>query len=171
MTNIVNNFLHPSNFKHAWLKVKENKGCAGADGETINDFARNLKANLDHLRKIVANNNYQPYPLKQVLIPQNNGKMRELRIPSIRDRIVQQALLNVLVPVIEPTFSDCSFAYRPNRSIIKAVEKIAYWRERGYHWLLDADIVKYFDSIDCQILLGELRQHIEHPGILCLIKA
>lgn len=97
--------------------------------------------------------------------------MRELRIPSVRDRIVQQALLNVLVPVIEPTFSDCSFAYRPNLSIIKAVEKIAYWRDQGYQWILDADIVKFFDSIDSQILLGELRQHIEHPGILCLIKA
>ena len=171
MLNIVDDFLNPDNFQQAWLKVKEKKGCAGADGETVNDFARNQHFNLTQLRESVANSTYQPHSLKQVLIPKNKGKMRELRIPSVRDRIVQQALLNVLVPVIEPTFSDCSFAYRPNLSIIKAVEKIAYWRDQGYQWILDADIVKFFDSIDSQILLGELRQHIEHPGILCLIKA
>lgn len=171
MLNIVDNFLNPDNFQQAWLKVKEKKGCGGADGETINDFARNQHFNLTQLRESVANSTYQPHSLKQVLIPKNKGKMRELRIPSVRDRIVQQALLNVLVPLIEPTFSPCSFAYRPNLSIIKAVEQIACWRDQGYHWILDADIVKFFDSIDCQILLGELRQHIEHPGILCLIKA
>lgn len=171
MTNIVNDFLASSNFQQAWLKVKENKGCAGADDETIEDFAGNLEFNLTNLRESVASSTYQPHPLKQVLIPKNNGKMRELRIPTVRDRIVQQALLNVLGPLVEQTFSPCSFAYRPNRSIVKAVKKIAHWRDRGYHWILDADIVKYFDSIDHQILLIELRQHVNHPGILCLIKA
>lgn len=171
MTAIVNHFLHTTNFHQAWIKVRDNKGCAGADEETLDDFARNLQLNLTQLNHSVANNAYQPHPLKQVFIPKNNGKVRELRIPTVRDRIVQQALLNVLVPVIEPTFSDCSFAYRPNHSIIKAVEKIAHWRDEGYRWILDADIVKYFDSIDRQILLLELRQHISHPGILYLIKA
>lgn len=171
MTTIVNDFLHPENFSQAWIKVRDNKGCAGADQETIDDFADNLNINLTQLNHSVANNSYQPHPLKQVFIPKNNGKVRELRIPTVRDRIVQQALLNVLVPVIEPTFSDCSFAYRPHRSIIKAVAKIAHWRDQGYRWILDADLVKYFDSIDRQILLLELRQHINHPGILYLIKA
>jgi RNA-directed DNA polymerase len=171
MTNVVRNFLHPSNFQQAWLKVKDNKGCAGADEETLDDFANNLQFNLAQLREAVASGIYQPHPLKQVLIPKELGKMRELRIPTVRDRIVQQALLNVLVPLVEPTFSDCSFAYRPNLSIIKAVEKVAQWRDRGYTWVLDADIVKYFDSIDHQILLVQLRQHLDHPGLLCLIKA
>ena len=171
MTAIVNDFLDPSNFHQAWLKVRDKKGCAGADEETIGDFGSNLNLNLANLRESVANGTYKPHSLKQVLIPKNNGKMRELRIPTVRDRIVQQALLNVLVPLVEPTFSPCSFAYRPNRSIVKAVKKVAHWRNQGYHWILDADIVKYFDSIDHQILLGELRQYINHPGILCLIKA
>jgi RNA-directed DNA polymerase len=171
MIDIVRDFLERDNFERAWLKVKENKGCAGVDRETIEDFDRDRQFNLTYLRESVANNTYQPHPLKQVLIPKDNGKMRELRIPSVRDRIVQQALLNVLGSLIEPTFSASSFAYRPNLSIVKAVEKIAYWRDRGYGWVLDADIVKYFDSIDHQILLVELRQYIEHPGILCLIKA
>ena len=171
MIAIVNDFLSSYNFQQAWLKVKENKGCAGVDQETIDDFARNQQFNLAQLREAVANSTYRPYPYKQVLIPKNKGQWRELRIPTVRDRIVQQALLNVLAPIAEATFSPCSFAYRSNISYIHAVEKIAYWRERGYPWILDADIVKYFDSIDHQILLAELRQHIEHPGILCLIKA
>ena len=171
MTNIVNNFLHPENFQQAWLKVRDKKGCAGTDEETIDNFGLNIDSNLNKLRESVFNNNYHPYPLKQALIPKNNGKLRELKIPTVRDRIVQQALLNVLVPIVEPTFSDCSFAYRPNLSIIKAVEKIAHWRDRGYYWILDADIVEYFDSIDRQILMARLREYINHPGILYLIKA
>jgi RNA-directed DNA polymerase len=171
MIDIAIEFLAAANFQQAWLKVKENNGCAGIDGETIEDFGRDNQRNLDRLREIISKSNYQPHPLKQVLIPKDNGKTRELRIPTVRDRIIQQALLNVLVPQVEPTFSPCSFAYRPNLSIVKAVEKIADWRDLGYHWILDADIVKYFDSIDHQILLRELRQHIDHPGILCLIKA
>ena len=171
MTAIVNDFLHPENFQQAWYKVRDKKGCAGVDEETIEDFSLNLEFNLVSLRDSVANSTYQAQPLKQALIPKNSGKMRELRIPTVRDRIVQQALLNVLVPLVEPTFSDCSFAYRPNRSIVQAVEKIAYWRDQGYCWILDADLVKYFDNIDHQILLFQLRQHINHPGILCLVKA
>ena len=168
---IVNDFLNLDNFRQAWLKVRDNKGCAGADEETIEKFARNLESNLTNLKESVASNTYKPHPLKQAFIPKNQGKMRELKIPTVRDRIVQQALINVLVPLIEPTFSDCSFAYRPNLSIVKAVKKIAYWRDRGYSWILDADIVKYFDNIDHQILLAELRQYIDHPGILYLIKS
>ena len=171
MIAIVNDFLNWSNFQQAWLKVKENKGCAGADEETIDDFACNLQFNLAQLREAVASSTYRPHPYKQVLIPKSNGKLRELRIPTVRDRIVQQALLNVLAPIVEPSFSPCSFAYRPNLSYIHAVEKIAYWRDREYTWVLDADIVKYFDSIDHQILLVELRQYINNPGILCLLKA
>lgn len=171
MSNLVRDFLDPANFEQAWIKVRNKKGCAGIDEETLEDFAENLDLNLDRLRKSVASNNYQASPLKQVYIPKNKGKLRELRIPTIRDRIVQQALLNILVPMVEPHFSDCSFAYRPNLSIVKAVERIAYWRDRGYQWILDADIVKFFDSIDRQILLSELRRYVDDAGILYLIKS
>ena len=171
MSTLVRNFLDRANFEQAWIKVRNKKGCAGIDEETLEDFAEKLDFNLDHLRKLVASNNYQSSPLKQVYIPKNKGKLRELRIPTIRDRIVQQALLNILVPIVEPHFSDCSFAYRPNLSIVKAVERIAYWRDRGYQWILDADIVKFFDSIDRQILLSELRRYVDDAGILYLIKS
>jgi CRISPR-associated protein Cas1 len=97
--------------------------------------------------------------------------LRELRIPTVRDRIVQQALLNVLTPLIDPIFSPCSFAYRPNLSYINAVEKIAYWRDNGYQFVLDGDIVKFFDNLNHQCLFFELRKLINHPGILYLIKS
>jgi RNA-directed DNA polymerase len=169
MTGLIDDFLHPSNFARGWLKVRDKKGCAGADQETIADFADNLNHNLANLRESVANNTYQPYRLKQVFIPKGKDKLRELKIPTVRDRIVQQALLNILVPLIEPNFADCSFAYRRDLSIVKAVERVAHWRDRGYCWILDADIVKFFDNIDRQILLLALREYIDHPGILYLI--
>ena len=89
---------------------------------------------------------------------------------SVRDRIVQQALLNVLHPIIDPQFSVSSFAYRPNISYLQAVEKVGYWRDRGYTWVLDGDIVEYFDNIQHRRLLVEVRKKIDCPNILCLIK-
>ena len=170
-TTIVDEFLRLENFQRAWEKVAENRGCAGGDGETIDRFARNQTLNIYQLRDAVANTTYQPFPCKQVIIPKRNGTQRELKIPTVRDRIVQQALLNVLYPLMEEKFSPASFAYRPNLSYINAVEKIADWRDRGYHWVLDADIVKFFDNIDHHRLLKEVRLHIDNPRILCLIKA
>lgn len=168
---IAQKFLSDYNFQQAWLQVWKNKGCAGNDGETLVQFKANLETNLADLRNAIANSEYQPAPYKQILIPKGKEKYRELKVPSVRDRIAQQALLNILSPLIEPAFSACSFAYRPNLSYIQAVEKIAYWRDLGYQWVLDADIRQYFDEIDRARLLRELRKHIAHPGILCLIKA
>lgn len=169
--DILDEFLSLENFQRAWEKVAENRGCAGGDGETIDKFARNQTLNIYQLRDAVADVTYQPFPCKQVVIPKRNGTQRELKIPTVRDRIVQQALLNVLYPLMEEKFSSASFAYRPNLSYINAVEKIADWRDRGYHWVLDADIVKFFDHIDHHRLLKEVRLHIDNPRILCLIKA
>jgi RNA-directed DNA polymerase len=106
-----------------------------------------------------------------VIIPKRNGKQRELKIPTVRDRIVQQALLNILYPLMEQKFSTASFAYRPNLSYLNAVETVAQWRDQGYQWVLDGDIVKFFDTIDHQRLLQQVRFHINHSGILCLIKS
>ena len=170
-TAILDKFLSLENFQRAWEKVAENRGCAGGDGETIDKFARNQTLNIYQLRDAVANSTYQPYPCKQVIIPKKNGTKRELKIPTVRDRIVQQALLNVLHPLMEEKFSSASFAYRPNLSYLNAVEKVAEWRDQGYHWVLDADIVKFFDSINHNRLLREVRLHIDNPRILCLIKA
>lgn len=170
-TSLVADFLSIENFRQAWKKVAANQGAAGIDGETIDDFDRHLNFNLSQLRDSVANSTYQAHPCKQVLIPKNQGSWRELKIPAVRDRIVQQALLNVIAPVWESKFSCCSFAYRPNLSYLDAVEAVARWRDLGYGWVLDADITQYFDNIDHQRLLREIRKEIDNPGLLCLIKS
>jgi len=171
MIDIAHRFLDINNFQQAWEKVAQNRGCAGVDGETIDSFARNQTINIYQLRNAVANNIYQPLPCKQVIIPKKNGTQRELKIPTVRDRIVQQALLNILYEAIEDKFSPASFAYRPNLSYINAVEKIADWRDMGYHWVLDADLYKFFDNIDHQRLFTKIRLYLNHPGILGLIKS
>jgi RNA-directed DNA polymerase len=170
-TSLVAEFLSIENFRQAWEKVESNQGAAGLDAETIDDFRDNLQTNLLQLKESVANSTYQAHPCKQVLIPKNQGSWRELKIPAVRDRIVQQALLNVLAPIWESKFSCCSFAYRPHLSYLDAVEAVARWRDLGYSWVLDADIAQYFDNIDHQRLLREIRKQIDHPGILCLIKS
>ncbi|MEA5620462.1 reverse transcriptase domain-containing protein, partial [Cronbergia sp. UHCC 0137] len=171
MERIISEFLALHNFQRAWEKVAEKRGCAGIDRETIDDFARNQALNIYELRNTVANGSYEPLPCKQVVIPKRNGNLRELKIPTVRDRIVQQALLNVFYPVLESKFSSASFAYRPNLSYLNAVEKIADLRDEGYVWVFDADIVKFFDNIEHSRLLQQIRLHLDHPGILCLIKS
>ena len=168
---IASQFIDINNFQRAWEKVADKRGCAGVDGETISSFAGNQTVNIYQLMNSVADGSYQPLPCKQVIIPKKNGSQRELKIPTVRDRIVQQALLNVISPLMESKFSPVSFAYRPNLSYINAVEKIADYRDMGYVWVLDADIVKFFDNIDHHRLFQQVRLHIDNPGILCLIKS
>ena len=137
-------FLDATNFRRAWEKVAANQGCAGVDGETIGQFARRAERSLVALRKSVASGRYRPLPLRQIFLPKKTGGWRILGVPTVRDRIVQQALLNVLHPLLEPEFERCSFAYRPGRSHRMAVDQVARWHQQGYHWVLDADLVKYF---------------------------
>lgn len=157
--SIIEQFLNINNFQQAWFKVSaKQSNSAGIDNETIADFGNNLTYNLTQLIDSIANNNYQPLPCKQVFIPKKKNQLRELKIPTIKDRIIQHALLNVLTPLIEPKFFSCSFAYRPNLSYINAVEKIAQWRDNGYFFVIDADIVKFFDNINHQRLLTEIEK-------------
>jgi CRISP-associated protein Cas1 len=164
-------FLDFNNFLLAWQKVADNKGCAGADGETIERFRRRAMDNLHTMRNGVADGSYQAFPYLQVLIPKGQNGQRALSIPTVRDRIVQQALANVLNPMIEPQLSPVSFAYRPQVSYLLAVEAVAQGREEGYEWVLDGDIVKYFDNIDRAILLGKVQSYGVMPELLALIEA
>lgn len=130
-------FLRHLNFCVAWRRVLQNQGCAGIDDQTLATFARQADRNLARLRDRVSRGIYRPLPWRQFLIPKSGGDWRELRVPAVRDRVVQQALLNVLSPVMEREFAPVSFAYRPGRSHLMAVRQVAQWRDRGYEWLLD----------------------------------
>ena len=163
-------FLDRANWQTAWEHVAKNHGAAGVDGETIDRFARDAENYLTQLRKSIANGNYRPLPLRQVFIPKRDKTWRSIGIPTVRDRIAQQALLNILHPLLEPEFEDCSFAYRPSRSHQMAVRQVEKWRDRGYEWVLDADLVSYFDNIRHDRLLAEVRDKLDLPAYLELIE-
>jgi CRISPR-associated protein Cas1 len=164
-------FVRFPNFYMAWDRVLQNQGCAGIDDQTIASFAHQAQQNLNRLRDRVSRGVYQPLPWRQFWIPKSGGDWRELRVPAVRDRIVQQALLNVLVPIMEREFAPVSFAYRPGRSHLMAVQQVAQWRDRGYEWLLDADIVKYFDQLQHGRLLAEVAERCDRAWLLQLIEA
>jgi len=172
-------FLSAENFYCAWDKVRSNHGCAGVDGETIEAFDRHADRNLSTLRHQLQIGTYQPMPLRSLKVPKKprlepgeppKTEWRGLGVPTVRDRIVQQALLNLLHPILEPQFEDCSFAYRPGRSYKGAVHQIETWRERGYDWVLDADVVKYFDNIQHPRLFAELQERVHDPAIGNLVE-
>ena len=160
MANRLLRFLSPNNFELAWRKVAANQGCAGVDRETIKQFGNHTERNLTQLLRQVARGTYRPLPLRQLVIPKKSNGWRILRVPTVRDRIVQQALLNVLHPVLEPQFEPVSFAYRPGRSHKLAVEKVSAWHRRGYDWLLDGDILSYFDQVDHDRLVQEVDERL-----------
>jgi retron-type reverse transcriptase len=170
VTDLEAEFLDFQNFDRAWQKIADNRGCAGIDGETIEMFGRRASQNLVLLRDTIANGRYLPSPCQQVLIPKTQDSHRALSIPTVRERIIQQALLNILNPIVDRQLSPVSFAYRPQVSYLQAVEAVAQGRDAGYEWVMDADIVKYFANIDRQILLQKLRKYIDVGGILWLVK-
>lgn len=153
-------FLNLENFQLAWQKIAKNRGCAGVDGETIAHFAARAEENLGRLIRQIMAGTYQPLPLRQLWIPKKDGTWRGLAVPTVRDRIVQQALLNVLHPILEPQFEDCSFAYRPGRSHLMAARQVHALQRRGYRWVLDADLVKYFNNVEHSRLLAEVQERL-----------
>lgn len=157
------------NLKDSFLRVKENRGCAGVDGVTIEEFEMDLDQNLFHLRNEIINNTYCPLPLLKILVDKGNGESRALLIPTVRDRVAQSAVLGVIEPIFEKEFEHCSFAYRKGRSVKQAVYQIKEYRDKGYTWVVDADIDAYFENIDHNLLFQRLKNLIKDLQILKLI--
>ena len=154
----------------AFKNVKENHGCAGADGVTIEQFEGNLDINLKIMHNEITEQTYFPLPLLKILVDKGNGEARALCIPSVRDRVVQTAVLQLVEPVLEKEFEECSFAYRKGRSVKQAVYKIKEYYEQGYHWIVDADIDAFFDSVDHALLMAKFKKYVSDPYIQKLIE-
>ena len=159
------------NLEKAWKSVKANRGSAGNDRITIEQFEQNLPQNLAEIKRLLKEKRYEPSPVLRVLIPKDNGKMRKLGIPTVRDRVVQQALKNVLEPIFEEIFLPQSHGYRPNTNAHAAVRKGEAYLERGYHWVVDADIEGFFDHVDHQILMDLVCEKIADGRVLSLIES
>jgi retron-type reverse transcriptase len=159
------------NLENAWKQVKANRGSAGVDGVTIEEFERNSQQNLSEIERQLKENCYVPQPVKRVLIPKDNGKMRPLGVPAIKDRVVQQALKNVLEPIFENIFLPQSHGYRPGTDAHAAVRKAEAFINSGYHWLVDADIEGFFDHVDHKILMDLVCEQVSDGRVLSWIES
>ena len=144
----------------AWHKVCSNGGGPGGDGVTLGDFEADLFANLTQLRSELLSGSYRSGPFRKVSVPKRKPGYRVLTIPSVRDRVLHTSLASTLGRVFEPLFEDASFAYRPGRGVVQAVERIEALRRRGFEVVIEADIVSYFDNIDQEILKEKIEQVI-----------
>lgn len=158
-----------SNLKQAWGKVRSNAGAAGMDRVTIKMFAQNADERLQQLQEDLRRKTYQPKPVRRVYIPKSGGGKRPLGIPSVRDRIVQQALQQVLSPIFEAKFSKRSHGFRPERGCATALKVVDQAIKCGYQWVVDADIQTFFDTVDHQKLLAAVNEEIADGSVLRLI--
>jgi RNA-directed DNA polymerase len=162
--------LARANLVAAWKRVKANRGSAGVDGKTIADTAEHLRTHWPRIRKALLDGSYRPEPVRRVQIPKPNGGVRELGIPTVTDRLIQQALLQVLQPIIDPTFSEHSYGFRPGRRAHEAVLTAQRHVQEGNHVVVDVDLEKFFDRVNHDILMERLSRRIEDKAILRLIR-
>jgi RNA-directed DNA polymerase len=158
------------NLWEAWLKVRENRGAAGIDRMTVKRFDEEAYARIEHLQADLRNGTYRPQPVRRVFIPKSGGGERPLGIPTVRDRIVQQALLQILGPIFEAKFSPRSHGFRPERGCSTALEVVDRAVKHGYEWVVDADIKAFFDTVDHDKLLGAINEEISDGSVLQLIR-
>ena len=164
--------LEMKNLRRAWNEVAENEGIPGVDQLSIPKWRRNWEERLVKLAREVKGSTYKPRPLRLRRIPKpNRREWRELRIPTVTDRVLQRAVLQTLYPVFEPVFLDCSFGYRPNLGLKNAVVRILVLRENGYRWVVDADIDDFFNQVSHPMLMDFLKTDLPDDSLLGLIWA
>ncbi len=159
------------NMQRAWKRVKANKGAAGIDGLDIVQTAEHLRWAWPELRQQLLAGSYRPQPVRRVGIPKPDGSERELGIPTVTDRLIQQALLQVLQPLIDPTFSEHSYGFRPGRRAQDAVLAAQRYAQQGYHIVVDVDLSRFFDRVNHDILIDRLRKRVNDTGVIRLVRA
>jgi len=171
--SLIDKVYKRKNLEMAWERVKANRGSGGVDGETLETFEAQLSQQLDRLQRELKEDTYQPQPVRQHPIPKRDkpGEYRLLGIPTIYDRICQQALLNRIEPIFEPVFDDASFGYRRGRSAKDALRKVWQEIQGGSEWIVDADLRDFFGSVDHEKLLTLVAQRVADGRILRLIEA
>lgn len=168
---LMEKILSEENLQKAIKKVKQNKGAPGVDKMTVQEIEYWFEQYQDELISKIMNKQYRPMPVKRVYIPKPNGKQRPLGIPTVVDRVIQQAMLQVLTEIYEPIFSEHSFGFRPKRSTHMAMEEVLQYLNEGYEWIVDLDIEKFFDTVNHDKLISILRENVNDATTLHLIRA
>jgi len=163
--------LTRENLQQAWKRVKANKGAAGVDGRDIPETAHFLQNAWPEIREQLLQGTYRPSPVRRVVISKLDGGERELGIPTVTDRLIQQALLQVLQPLLDPTFSEYSYGFRPGRSAQEAVVRAQAYVQSGRRIVVDVDLEKFFDRVNHDILIDRLQKRIGDAGVIQLIRA
>jgi RNA-directed DNA polymerase len=158
------------NLKAALKRVRQNKGSPGVDGMTVSELPKHVVDNWIRLRQQLLDGVYQPKPVRKAEIPKAGGGIRTLGIPSAVDRLIQQALLQVLQPMYDPTFSESSYGFRPGRSAHQAVCAAQRYLHEGKRVVVDTDLEKFFDRVNHDVLMGRLAKHIKDKRVLGLIR-
>lgn len=163
--------LARENLQQAWKRVRANKGAAGVDGLDIEQTAARLRTEWPAIREQLLLGTYRPAPVRRVTIPKPDGGERELGIPTVTDRLIQQAMLQVLQPMLDPTFSEHSYGFRPGRSAHQAVLAAQAYVQSGRRVVVDVDLEKFFDRVNHDILIDRVQKRIGDGGVIRLIRA
>lgn len=167
---LLEEMLDSENLRLAFKRVKSNKGSHGVDGMKVDELPQYLKRNIVTLKKSLLEGTYRPQPVRRVEIPKPDGGIRLLGIPTVVDRMVQQAVAQVLTPIFEKTFSDNSYGFRPGRDAKQAIVKAKEYMDEGYKWVVDIDLAKYFDTVNHDKLIALVAREIKDKRVLKLIR-
>lgn len=168
---LMERICEPQNLNDAWLRVKANKGSAGVDTVTIDQFTQHFRQHEPRLKDQLLTGTYQPSPVRGVKIPKPNGGQRQLGIPTVLDRVIQQAILQILQPAFEENFEDNSYGFRPKRSAHQAIKASQQYIQNGYNWVIDMDMEKFFDRVNHDRLMARLARDIEDKRLLRILRA
>lgn len=168
--NLLERILDRNNLNKAYLKVKKNGGAAGIDGMTVEEMLPYLKEHRDELLESLWKGKYKPKAVRRVEIPKPDGGKRMLGVPTVIDRMIQQAIVQVLQPMYEKKFSDSSYGFRPKRSAQMAINKALEYYKEGYTSVVDLDLAKYFDTVNHDILLNMIRKDVKDERVVALIR-
>lgn len=170
MSQLLEEILSRENMQLAYKRVKANKGAGGVDGITIEEVDKYLKENWEDIREKIRRRKYKPKPVKRVEIPKPNGGVRNLGIPTVVDRIIEQAIAQRLTPIVEPHFSEYSYGFRPGRRAQQAVIKLLEYFNDGYTYVVDIDLEKFFDNVPQDKLMTLVHKLINDPDTESLIR-
>ena len=168
--DLLERILERENLNRAYKQVKRNHGAPGIDGMTVEKALLWIRENREELLQSIREGSYKPNPVRRKEIPKPDGGVRKLGIPTVVDRVIQQAIAQKLQPIYEPLFSDGSYGYRPKRSAQQAIQKVKNYTEQGYGYAVEIDLSKYFDTLNHELLLNLLRRQIHDERVTLLIK-